>query len=216
MIERAYFLVVCLCFSNSIFSEDGWILRKKAEGIVVYTKPVAGTEYSQFKASVRVKTSLFSILAVWADPAGYTNWMFNCKASSLLKQETPLALYAYIVSDVPWPLVSRDNILFADTMQDEATGKITIELTGKPDYIAKTPNMIRVVKSFGRVELIPQPGGEIEIIFNFFMNPGGLIPAPVINLTIIDFPFFTLKKMKEIVKQPKYQETDFPFLKNFL
>lgn len=213
MIQKVLSITSFLLLTNVIFAEDAWILRKKSDGIVVYTRPVAGTQFSQFRAITRIKTSLFSVLALWADPGTYTEWMFNCKAASLLKQETPRALYAYIVSTVPWPLLNRDNILFADTTQDE-NGKITIELSGKPDFIPKVKEMIRVLQSFGKVELSPLDTGEVEVVFEFYMNPGGVVPAPIVNLTLIDFPFFTLKKMREAVKNPRYQQVNYEFFRN--
>jgi len=215
MIQKVLPITAFILFALPVFAEDGWILRKDSDGIVVYTRPVKGTEYSQFRAITKVKTTLFSVLAMWADPDTYTDWMFNCKAASLLKKETRQVYITYIVSAVPWPLLNRDNILQADTSQDEVTGKITIILTGKPDFIPKVKNMIRVVQTYGKVELMPLEGGEVEVVFEFFMNPGGLIPAPIINLTIIDFPFFTLKKLRDVVKKPKYQEVDYEFFKNF-
>ncbi|MDH4262178.1 MAG: START domain-containing protein [Spirochaetia bacterium] len=215
MIPRSLAITFCILISNIVFAEDGWELRKNEDGIIIYTRPVKDTPYSEFKANTKVKTSLFSILALWADPDTYVEWMFNCKDAGLLKRETKTALYAYIVSDLPWPLMNREDILFADTTQDPASGIITIVLTGKPDFMPPKPEMVRVQHAYGKVVLIPSGNGEIEVNFNFFMNPGGMIPASIANLNVLEFPFFTLKKMREVVKKKKYQETNFEFFTNY-
>jgi len=214
---RSFLLIAAFLFLNSsVFSESAWVFRKKIEGITIYTRPVPDTPYFEFRGITRVKTSLFSILALWADPDSYSEWMFNCKSANLLKQETPLSLYTYIITAVPWPLVDRDNILFAETYQDINTGKINIKLTGKPEYLQKDKTMIRVSESHGIVELNPVENGEIEVVFEFFMNPAGEIPPALVNLTVLDFPYHTLKKMREVVKKPKFQNANYEFLKNSL
>jgi len=200
--------------STAVFSEETWVLRKDAEGIVVYTRRIPGTEFSQFRAVTRLKTTLFSVLALWADPSTYTTWMFNCKEGAILKTEGNLDLYAYIVTAVPWPLQRRDDILFAHTTQDEATGKITIELTARPDFIPHRRDIVRILRAAGKVELTPLENGEIEIVFEFYMDPGGMVPAPIVNLTLVDFPFFSLKNLRQEALKPQYREVRFDFFKN--
>jgi hypothetical protein len=109
-------------------------------------------------------------------------------------------------------LPNRDNILRSALTQDPKTGKVTIVLTGLPGYIEKKKNLVRATRSFGKVEMTPMGNQEVEVVFEFFMNPGGLIPAPIVNLFLLDFPFFTLKKMREVVLEEMFQKARFSFI----
>jgi hypothetical protein len=214
MIKKALIIPVFLLFHTSLVSEP-WKLAKSAEGIQIYTSPVPGTEFSMFRAITRVKTSLLSLVAIWSNADSFTGWMFTCKEARLLEKESEQTYIIYILTAVPWPLSNRDNILRSALTQDKVTGKITIEMTGLPDYMEKRPNTVRVIKAFGKVELTPLENHEIEVSFEYFMNPGGLIPAPIINLFLLDFPFFTLKKMRSVVLEKKFQDMQYSFLDDY-
>jgi hypothetical protein len=218
-------LLFCFLFFSTVFTPafapilgatdtDEWKLRKESEGIMVYTRPVKGSPYHEFRAITKAKTSLFSLVAIWADPVSYSQWMYDCKSADLLNQESSKKLYIYIVSSIPWPLTTRDNILYSETSQDDKNGKITIKLMAKPEYIPQNKNMVRVVKAYGKIELTPLEDGETKVIFELYLDPGGFVPASIANYYVIDYPFFTLKKMSEEVKKQKYQEANFDFFRN--
>ncbi|MDH4200195.1 MAG: hypothetical protein OEV66_07420, partial [Spirochaetia bacterium] len=130
----------------------------------------------------------------------------------ILKKDTEKSLRIYMESQFPWPLHNRDNILLAELEQNPNDKKVTILLTGKPDSIEKKKGLVRVVKSFGKVEFTPLGDGEVQVVFDFFMDPGGAIAAPIINLFSVDFPFLSLKKMGEVVRQSEYQMAQFSFI----
>lgn len=210
-----YIWVISIVFSQVGFAEEPWKLIRKAEGITIYIRPVPGTGFSQFRALTKAKVNMFSLIELWSNADTFKEWMFSCKDAVILKKENRQNYLIYIISQVPWPLMNRDNILDANLVQDPKTGTTTIYLTGRSDYIEKKKNLVRVVRSFGFVQFKPTESGEIEITFEFFLDPGGAIPAPIANLFISDFPFFTLKQMKETAMLPKYRSAKFDFLKDF-
>jgi hypothetical protein len=191
-----------------------WTLKKNESGIAVYTRDAEGSDFKELKAVTYVKTSLSSIVSLLNDWDTYPQWVYKCGKSTTLKKisETEVMHYQTVVA--PWPVDSRDFVVNVKLTQDPVSKIVSIVSTCKPDYIPKVPDYVRITEFKASWTLIPLKDGTIQVTYQLLVNPGGYVPAWLVNLAVIDGPFDTTLHFKDWVMKKKYQEAVVPFIKD--
>jgi hypothetical protein len=209
-----FLLFVQFNFSDTFGQTKDWELKKNENGITVYTRSSEGSSYKELKAVCYLKTSMSSIVALLNDWDSYPQWVYKCGKSSTVKKisETEVIHYQTVVA--PWPVDSRDFVVNVKLTQDPMTKVITIISTSKPDYIPKVPGHVRITEFKASWTLIPQKNGTIEVIYQLLVNPGGYVPAWLVNLAVVEGPYETTLNLKEWVMKKKYQEAIVTYIKD--
>ncbi len=182
-----------------------WKLVQDKDGVKVFLEPVPGSKIMQFKGVTTINSSLDSILAVLYDAAACPKWVHNCRQATRLRDIGFYEAYIYQIINFPFPVKDRDLILHSVMTQDPETKEVTIELSSAPDYIADTDN-VRIKESTGYYFLKPLPDGNVDVTWQHYTDPGGGVPKWIVNSLLTATPFRTLKNLKEIVREEKYQK----------
>jgi START domain len=205
----AYLILILVMFLCSIVAngsaKEQWELVKDEDGIKVFLKPDPGSKIKEFKGVTNINSSLDSILAVLYDADACPKWLHNCREATRLADIGFYEAYIYQVVDFPFPAKDRDLVLHTVMTQDPETKDVTIKLNSTPDYIPDTKNF-RIKKSTGYYFLKPKPDGTVEVTWQHFTDPGGRVPTWIVNSLLVDTPFQTLKNLKKIVHEQKYQK----------
>jgi hypothetical protein len=190
-----------------------WTLKKNENGISVYARSSENSGFKELKSVVVLKTSLSSIVSLLNDFESYPFWVYKCGRSTTLKKisETEVMHYQTVVA--PWPADNRDFVVDVRLIQDPATKKIIIKSECKPDYIPEVPDHVRIREFKASWILVPLADGMVEVTYQLLVDPGGYVPAWIINLAVVDGPYETSLKLKDWVKKKKYQEAVIPYIK---
>jgi hypothetical protein len=208
------YLFLSLCgFSQP--AQNNWSIKKDADGIAIYTRKAANSDFKELKAVFYLKTSLCSIVALVDDWENYSNWVYKCGQSTILKKVSDRELIHYQTVLVPWPLDKRDFIVTTVLSQDEKTKIITIKSTANPKYIPDNPGFVRIPQLDACWILTPLKDGIIEVTYQLLVNPGGNIPVWIVNMVVVDGPFQTMVNFKQWVMKPKYQAAKLSCIKEF-
>lgn len=204
----AYFILTLFLFLGSIAAHgsanDQWELVKDEDGIKVFLKSVPGLKIKEFKGVTNINSSLDSILAVLYDADACPQWVYNCEEATRLRDIGFYEAYIYQVIDFPFPAKDRDLVLHTVMTQEPKSKEVTLTLNSAPDYIPRTKN-VRIKKSTGYYLLQPLPDGAVEVTWQHYTDPGGRLPTWIVNALLVDTPFKTLKNLKKIVHEQKYQ-----------
>jgi hypothetical protein len=204
-----YLILILLLFLCSIVTIGSaiaqWELVKDEDGIKVFLKRVPDSKIKEFKGVTNINSSLDSILAVLYDIDACPKWVHNCKYAIKLTEISFNESYIYQVINFPFPVRDRDLILKTVMTQNPETKDVTIKLNSAPDYIAETKNF-RIQKSTGYYSFKPLPDGTVEVTWQHYTDPGGGVPTWIVNSLILATPFKTLKNLKKLVHEQKYQE----------
>jgi len=173
-----------------------WKLAKDKNEIKIYTRERAGSDIKEFKAITMTTANMEQLESHMLKVVEYPAWQANVTSSNILEQISPTEMYIYYTSDLPWPVGDRDVIAHCVRTADEK-GSVTYTLYGTPDFIPMTEEFIRIPESLGSWQFIPESDGIVKIIYRFYGDPAGSLPAWVINLYIVDGPYETLMKLKE-------------------
>ncbi|HEY6978062.1 MAG TPA: START domain-containing protein, partial [Chitinophagaceae bacterium] len=164
----------------------------------------------EVRTVTEVTSSLSAIVALLLDAKNYPNWIYSCSEASTLNVINNHEEYHYQVTHLPWPLSNRDLIWHFNIEQEEITRIVAITNTSEPDYIPGKKNIVRVRRVHSSYRLTPLSGGKVKVEFELFVDPGGNIPAWLINANIIAAPYKTTVAM--IKQLPTYQKALFSFI----
>ncbi len=200
-------LVLVLVFQqvdHAATSDGGWKLKKKQDGIDAYVRDVPG-DLKEFKGVMYVKgVRLSSMVATFDDTASYTRWMHHCTESKLLKYMNVQERITYTVTHAPWPASDRDTIVYSLMTQNPDDLSVTIAITGKPDYMPRQGRRVRIPMMKASWTFKPLKSGDVMVVYQTVTHPGGPLPLALLNLSIVDLPFLTMQKFRNVVKEDRY------------
>lgn len=200
-------------FSEKTPTND-WELKKFECGISIYTRTTENSKFKELKAVFQIKTSLSSVLALLNDYETFPQWVYRCEKSIALKKDSDKHLIRYQTVLAPWPVDNRDMVLDVNSYQDSNTKIVYQKVASIPDYFPQSKDHVRIREFNALWSIKPLKNGIVEVDYELLLNPGGNIPAWIVNLAIIDGPFETSVKMKEWIMKEKYQKTSYSFITN--
>ena len=211
LIIAAYLL---LFLSSIAIAQTDWQLKVDKEGIKVYTKQMENSPLKAVKTVCTINTSLTILTALLLDINNTPEWVYATKKISLLKQVSLSDLIYYSEIEIPWPVSNRDFIVLLKVTQDQKTKVVSVIGDNKPDYLPAVKNVVRIKRSYSKWLISPLPNGQVKIEYILEVDPGGVIPAWLINMFATKGPYETFKKLREEVKKPAYIQASLAFIKD--
>ncbi len=195
-----------------LHTSDDWKLKKFENGIAVYTRHDDNSAFKELKAVTQIKASLSSIMALLGDWETYPQWVYKCGVSKTLKQISETELIHYQTVDAPWPVDSRDFVVNIKITQDPITKAVKQIATYKADFIPKQKNFIRITEFKAAWTLTPLKNGIVNVEYQLLVNPGGVVPAWLVNMAAVEGPYETTHNLKKWVQKEKYQKAKISFI----
>jgi hypothetical protein len=201
-------LVLLVMFQQADYAGttiDGWKLKKRQGGIYAMLRDVPGSGLKEFRGIMYVKgVRLSSMVATFDDTASYTRWMHNCIESKLLKYMNVHERITYTVTHAPWPASDRDVIVYSLMTQNPEDLSVTIDINGKPDYLPRQSGRVRIPMMKDTWTFKPLKSGDVMVVYQTVTDPGGPLPLALLNLSVVDLPFLTMQKFRNVVKEDRY------------
>ena len=207
---KIFVSILLLIMTTWLQAENPWNLSKEEDGIQVYVRNTSGSAVKSFKGSMTVKTSLSSLVAVFDDAPSYPRWLHNCKSARTLKDVSDHEAYNYVVTAMPWPVANRDTIIHSQLTQNKSSKQVQVKLLAEPNYLKPKRGIVRIKTMVGRWVLTPVSKGKINVVYEMSVDPGGNIPKWLVNAMAVDLPFYTLQKIRKIVREAKYANAKRP------
>lgn len=208
-----FILSIILLTSFTFVSLDGkWKVDKEKDGIKVQTRTKTGSNFKEYKAEATIDASIPTIFAVLKDGDNMTKLFPSCLKGEVVKIHSENSYTFYLQLKAPWPVDDRDGVFKYNLSYDKKT---------KTGYIKGYNSTLKSTqKGFTRVTLnnadwtlqYVSPT-KTKVTYQAHSNPGGSLPAWLANSSVVDFPFGTLTNLKERVKEAKYKNISFSFMK---
>ncbi len=198
------FLCTALAAASVLFSaEENWNKEFTKEGITVYTRPVEGSNLKEFKGEGIINAPMEVCINVMNDTESATKWRPDCIVSKLIKAEGNISI-AYSETKVSWPVSNRDVI--AKTEITISPDKVLYAFTGidNPEMVPLKENVVRITDIIG-TWIFERKGNDTLMTYQAKINPAGSVPTWLANKTSVDQPYKSILGMREMVKDPKYQ-----------
>jgi len=197
----------------SVKAQDNWVEVKDKDGIKVFTRTNTIMSFKEFKATMIIKTKVSDVLAVLYDVSELKVWGHNISRSELIERSGDSLQVYYAVAKAPWPYKDRDGIYSNKISWDKNLKTLLVEIDMlEPENDLYADNGFVRMDGFGFWKIKELLSGEIEIDFQMQVDPGGSIKAWVANMFVSDSPFYTLKGLREALKDEKYHGKTYDIL----
>jgi hypothetical protein len=208
--------VTLIFFLSGLLTGDSipakWTLKKYQNGIAVYTRMSESSTLKEVRCVNTVHSSLSAIVALLKDADNCPEWIYACSESKILKMISNTEQYQYLVTDVPMPFSDRDIVTDQKITQDPKTKVVTIKSMSMPKYYPVQENRVRVEDFHSQYTLTPLADGNVYVEFELYVDPGGAVPAWLVNMNIVRGPFNTTVAMLDQLKKSKYSSAHLPFI----
>lgn len=191
-------------------NDPAWELQKDQEDIQVYFKEVEGSDIKAFMGKMVMSASTSSILKVMKDESTCSEWVRGCVSARTLEGETFNNAFQYGINDLPWPANDRDYVNQVVTVDNPDTGEVKIILDAVTGHIPKTDN-VRLEKMTIRYYLTPVNPFETSVTWVQHTEPGGHIPDWLVNMLMVDIPFYSLTRLEQVANTQEYRTAQFVY-----
>jgi hypothetical protein len=196
------FLLLFFCASITIaFSQTNWKLTKNKDGIQVYQRDSKNSDFKNIRVECTLQGNFDKLIAVINNVSNYKNWVYNNKEASLLKRISAYEFYYYTEAYLPWPLDNRDAVMHTRITRDSLNRFLKINSVAVPNYIARKSGKVRISSSDINWYVTRVSSNSIHIVYTFETDPGGNVPAWLVNSFADKGPFESFKKLGELLKK---------------
>jgi hypothetical protein len=192
---------------------DEWKFRKEVNGIKAYTQKHDWTKFDEYRVETILETNISNILAVFKDFDVYPSVFKGC-TQVITHLDEPDRYINYILSNAPFPAKDRDGVYQNVMTYDANKKRLHIDVSCINDYYEKSNKFIQIENCKGFWDITQIAPGQVEVIHQFVLDPGGIVPAWIINMQTVKAPLHALTSIKELVNLPKYQNKKFAILNN--
>jgi hypothetical protein len=180
---------------------QSWQLVKDENGIKVYTRMLAHSDYKEFRGEMDVVAKLDALLSFINNADRCPDWQYRC-----IKMLNLSNGYIYKLSNLPWPLNDRYTVMQSQMHHDQQQNIYTLQLQNiereqlPQQILAQLPvedDSVQMRYSDGYWQFKIGRLSTIHITYQMHGDPAGVIPAVLANQGVTNAAFVTLGNLKK-------------------
>jgi hypothetical protein len=200
---KAFF--ICLLYLPTFLpasEKNDWTLRREKDGIDIYSRPSDCSKVNDIRVVMDLPGTIEQLAAILRDINGYTGWIYSTRSATMVKKVSENEIIYYAEVGTPWPAANRDYYADLKFTFNPANHSMNVVSYGMKDYQPEKKDLVRVPMSRGSWTVTTQSAGKIHVQYTLQIDPGGSIPAWIVNSFVAKAPLETFsnlkKKMEEI------------------
>jgi hypothetical protein len=186
-----------------------WKEVSNEEGIKVWQREVPGTSFVEFRGQGDINSGMKMILAVLHDHTKKKEWMNRCVENRLVRAKATLGnnvMYNRTGSNVPF-VSDRDAVLESTLTILREKKQVQIDVKNVTDPLApEVDGVVRMPKLFVQWLLEYKDAKTTKVTYTVQADPGGMLPAWIVNMVSKEMPAKTIANLREQVKKPGYDK----------
>ena len=194
----AFTLLISLTLRGA--SQLSWKLVKNKNGIKVSVATVENSRFKSIRVQLVVDGTISKLFNILSNMNQAVEWVYRTKTSSVLKRLNPYEFFYYTETLMPWPVNNRDAIIHLTINPDTANHILIVNALSVPDYIEKKNGMVRIPYSKASWH-VTEANHKLDIDYCFEVNPGGSLPAWLVNMMADKGPYESFSKLKIKLKE---------------
>lgn len=188
--------------------DPDWKLISDRSDIQVYMRHREESRLKTFRGVTRIELKdEYALSGVLNDYENIPKWLHFVDDASEISRDGPLLRNLRFGTHLPWPLADREAVLQIDVQQKVTPDEeaVTMVLTNRPELLPPNPEYVRFPEMEGVFKMRRLGNDMVEVTYELVLDPGGYIPAWLANLLMRDAPYFTLERLRRIIRNPEYQ-----------
>lgn len=203
MIKRPALIAVLISFSFLTRAQDKWQLVRNDDGIKVYTRRLNTEKFKEVRADFQLDASEDQLIGVLKNISHHKDWSYGTKRTFLISKENKDTLIYYSEVALPWPFSNRDLVIQLSFRKDTLNKVLHIQARSIPGILPPKPNLVRVPFSLAVWDVKVLPNKVLNIQYTLSTDPGGAIPAWLVNFAASTGPYNSFRKLKELIGKEK-------------
>ncbi len=210
------YVIYCLFFFLALpcLSQTDWELKKDKNGIQVFTAKLADSKFKAIRVNCILNARLSQLAAVILQPEIQPEWVLATREAHTVQNISTSHLYYYAEAVLPWPLSNRDMVIDLQIAQDPISHIMTITANSIDHILPRNPGKERIPFSQAIWKVQSVGPDKIKVDYTVRIDPGGGIPAWMVNMFIARAPFESFKNLLQKVQEKRFQDKKFDFLKD--
>lgn len=189
------FSTVLILFSLHVGAFE-WQQQVSDGALAGYDSPTPDSDFVTIKITARVKADLSRLIAVHQDVDRIPEWGQSLESVELVDRLNQDDYTLRFFMAAPWPVQHRELVFrsLVTRLQDSARIDFESVINTHPnsDYV-----QVKRVKGYWLFE--KSSDGFVDIEYVNFCDPGGNLPAWLVNMKALEIPFNTFKAMLDHV-----------------
>jgi len=198
-------LISCVCLAalmiSPAFCQPGCSLRIDKDSVKVYSCKTPDSKIKSIKTVFEVHATSNQVIAMILDVNGYNNWQYHAINAHILEQKSSNELVYYLEIVSPWPASNRDLNVHLKIEHDKATDHINVYANSIPDFIPEKKGIVRVPMSKSQWVVKPLSASRLSVEFTMLVDPGGYVPAWLINMVAAEAPYESFRDFKKKIEK---------------
>lgn len=196
MWQKFFLTLVWLLSCLSVQAQ--WNLVKENGGIKVYTADSESSPVNAVKVEATVKGTCQKLVSVLLAIEKQPQWVYATSQAYLIRKISENELLYYVETALPWPAKNRDAVIRMNIVEN-TVAKARITTVGEPDAIAGKSGKMRVSQFSGIWEAVAVDNKHIHIVYELNLNPGGSLPAGIVNIFVSKGPYETFANLSQLL-----------------
>lgn len=195
-------LILCFGALPSALAAE-WELSVDSDGIKVWTRERAGSKYKEAKGEAIIPAPPAKVFSVIVSAETCKEWVFGCVNSYVIERPRPQDGVVYMRTNNLWPVSDRDAVFLAETSYDDKNQIYRAKLTQKSEVLPPIDGVVRIESMVGSWDVYPDSQTQSKVVFWSHVEPGGLLPAALVNLALSNLHKNSLKSLRKFLQETK-------------
>jgi hypothetical protein len=193
-------LIVIILSSFFALAQEEWKLAKDKNDIKIYTKPTEDSKFKSYKGEAIVKVNIEELYNKLLDVDNASDWIYECTESYQVTRISDSNLIYYAAMKTPWPFSNRDMVTEIQAYTVQTENKVVIEYFPVEDVVEAKEKIVRIVDHHEKTTLYPLEENVTRITMEGYVDPGGNLPAWLVNMFIADGPYESILTLKSLLE----------------
>lgn len=203
MIRKPLLLIILIHTSLLCLAQNKWVLTKDQDGIKVYTRLLSTGKFKEVKVNFELNATENQLVSVLQDIPNHKDWSYGTKHTYLISKTGKDTLIYYSEVALPWPLSNRDLVIELSFKKDSVNNMLHVRAKSIPGIVPVKSGLVRVPSSLASWEITVLSPHLLKIEYILSADPGGALPAWLVNLSASVGPYNSFTKLRKIIGKQK-------------
>ena len=185
---------------------DTWKLVKSRDNIEVFVRKLDNATFKEVKIIGVVNCELSELVASIEDVPHHKNWVTRTMESRILNKIEDGHIIYYLTMDMPFPIKDREIVIEYQRQFDPESNSLVLISNEYESPYPGNDNYVRIPEYFSQYQVTDKGNGQLHIEYYMKVNPGGSVPAWVVNLVAVSGPMDTMESLFDLVESGYYKD----------
>lgn len=189
-----FLLLFCSVASQA---QDKWELRIDQDSIRVYTAHTEESKIKVIRADFTIRASREELVRELLRADRYVEWQYNAERCEVIEVVSDDEIVYYCEVSAPWPVSNRDLVIRLKVVNNTGPRSFRITTVNDPKPYPGPKDVVRVPMSRGEWHVTEVGPRMLKVYYTMRIDPGGNIPAWLVNLVAAQAPYQTFRNLKQ-------------------